>query len=156
VLNGFFDFLQPEKSTTSTTENPLPVIPDECEMYAVLAETNRKALTVGGVGGPACDSGDSDNKGDYIGAGWYRFQGSGYTQMATSQPSFPNCGTDENRYWFTGELPTTRYETTSALYCYESCDLEISGKVTNCDTFYVFYLGNLDCNLGGPARYCAE
>ena len=93
-----------------------------------------------------CDSG--------LGPGWFRFQGSAGTRMATSCPSHRRCGT-HSPGWLSGGHPSVADgQVTRTVYFnngYNCYSYSTSIKVRNCGSYYVYYLsGTPTCNL----RYC--
>ena len=71
-------------------------------------------------------------------------------------PGQGHCGTSVTSYLDT-DHPATVGETVAARYCFDNvpgtviCWKEYVGEVTNCGTYFVYYLVNVDkCNLG----YC--
>ncbi|CAH3191970.1 unnamed protein product [Porites evermanni] len=117
-------------------------LPSECQNYGSLHSGTRRTSYGYGY---YCDNG--------LGPGWFRFQGSAGTRMATSCPSYRRCGTYGSG-WLSGGHPSvadgqvTRTVYFNDGYCY-SYSKRI--KVRNCGSYYVYYLsGTPTCNL----RYC--
>ena len=91
-----------------------------------------------------------------LGPGWFRFQGSAGTRMATSCPSYCRCGA-YNSGWLSGGHPSVADgQVTRTVYfrSYSSCySYSTSIKVRNCVSYYVYYLSGTPggrCNF----RYC--
>ena len=115
----------------------------ECQNYGSLNSGSRRTSYYGYY--YYCDSS--------LGPGWFRFQGSAGTRMATSCPSYRRCGTYSTG-WLSGGHPSvadgqvTRTVYFNNGYCY---GYSTSIKVRNCGSYYVYYLsGTPTCNL----RYC--
>ena len=91
---------------------------------------------------------------DNLGPGWFRFQGSAGSRMATSCPSFKRCGSYYSG-WLSGGHPTVADgQVTRTVYfnCGSCYHYPTSIKVRNCGSYYVYYLsGTPTCNL----RYCS-
>ena len=87
--------------------------------------------------------------------GWFRFQGSAGTRMATSCPSFRSCGTAYPG-WLTGGHPSVADgQVTRTVYFrgYSNCYYySTSIKVRNCGSYYVYYLNGTP--NGCYLRYC--
>ncbi len=92
-----------------------------------------------------------------ITAAWYRFSGAAGTRLSTTSVSSYSCGTYYPG-WFNGSLPSTVGATASGTVCANVngnlCYAPYSVNsilVTNCDSFYVFFLTPMStCN----SRYC--
>ena len=120
----------------------------ECQNYGTLNSGSRRTSYYRSYYyGYYCDSS--------LGPGWFRFQGSAGTRMATSCPSYGRCGTYYPG-WLSGGHPTaadgqvarTVYFNNGYCYSYST-----SIKVRNCGSYYVYYLSGTPggrCNL----RYC--
>ena len=121
----------------------LPYMP-ECRNYGSLNTADRMITYNSFVG---CDNG--------IGPGWFRFEGSAGTRMATSCPPTGRCGTSAPG-WMNGGHPTVADGQVSRQVCFHwsgSCCLWSTNiKVRNCGSYYVYYLSGTPgyCNL----RYC--
>ena len=93
-----------------------------------------------------CDSG--------LGPGWFRFQGSAGTRMATSCPSYRRCGTHYTGWLYGGHPSVAESQVTRTVYFssgYNCCYYSRNIKVRNCGSYYVYYLnGTPTCYL----RYC--
>ena len=117
----------------------------ECQNYGSLNSGSRRTSYY--WSNSYCDSS--------LGPGWFRFQGSAGTRMATSCPSYGRCGTYSSG-WLRGGHPSvadgqvTRTVYFNNGYCYS---YSTSIKVRNCGSYYVYYLSGTPggrCNL----RYC--
>ena len=96
----------------------------------------------------------AEPEGNSLGPGWFRFQGSAGTRMATSCPAHQRCVTN-NSGWLNGGHPSVADgQVTSTVYFrgYSHCFYYSTNiKVRNCGSYYVYYLsGTPACNL----RYC--
>ena len=117
----------------------------ECRNYASLNSGSRRASYYGYRG--YCDSN--------LGPGWFRFQGSAGTRMATSCTSYKRCGTYYTGWLYGGHPSVADAQVTRTVYfntgyCY---GYSRNIKVRNCGSFYVYYLnGTPTCN----ARYCGS
>ena len=115
----------------------------ECHNYGSLNSYTRKITY---TGGGYCDNG--------IGPGWFRFEGSAGTRMATTCPPILRCGTYATG-WLNGGHPTVADGQVSRQVCFHwssnCCRGSTNIKVRNCGSYYVYYLsGTPTCNL----RYC--
>ena len=93
-----------------------------------------------------CDNG--------IGPGWFRFEGSAGTRIATSCPPTDRCRTHAPG-WLNGGHPTVADGQVSRRVCFHiirnCCYWSRKIKVRNCGSYYVYYLsGTPGCSL----RYC--
>ena len=93
-----------------------------------------------------CDSG--------LGPGWFRFQGSSGTRMATSCTSYLRCGTHCSGWLYGGHPSVTDGQATRTVYfnCGSCYTYSTSIKVRACGSYYVYYLSG----TGGRCylRYC--
>ena len=90
------------------------------------------------------------------GFGWYRFMKPAGTMMPTSPPPLNRCLTQMPGWLRNGHPSKKGQRNESALFCFNSihstCRRHAYGKVTNCGSFFVYYLSNAPvCH----ARYCA-
>ncbi len=121
------------------------------EPYNVLDAASRNKNTFGEP--YVCDSDPVD---DWVGAGWYRFQGAAGTQMATSTVPPNSCGTNRTGYLNT-EHPEIAEGVVSGQVCFNwngnICASQSIISVVNCGDFYLYSLPNvLVCN----GRYCGS
>ena len=75
------------------------------------------------------------------------------TRVPESSPGTWHCGTGETG-WLSGVHPTTPgASNNNAKFCFRNdCKWSTQGKVTNCGSYFVYYLENVPlCRLG----YCA-
>ena len=91
----------------------------------------------------------------WSGSGWYRFVGRAGTRMPTSQTPTGRCLTQATA-WMKSSHPRSKGQTKNVWFCFTSktysCWRHAYGKVTNCGSFFVYYLPNAPvCH----ARYCA-
>ncbi|CAH3179090.1 unnamed protein product [Porites evermanni] len=118
-------------------------LPSECQNYGRLNSGTRRT-SYGYY--YYCDSS--------LGPGWFRFQGSAGTRMATSCVSYQRCGTYYTGWLYGGHPSVADGQVTRTVYFnsgYNCCYYSRSIKVRNCGSFYVYYLnGTPTCN----ARYC--
>ena len=91
-----------------------------------------------------------------LGPGWFRFQGSADTRMATSCTSYKRCGTYYTG-WLSGGHPTVAAgQVTRTVYFrsyYSFYYYSTSIKVRNCGSYYVYYLSGTPA--GCYLRYCS-
>ena len=103
-----------------------------------------------------CDKLDRSNVSpDWAGPAWYRFTMPAGTRIPESSPGKYHCGTLATG-WLSGVHPTTPGASTNAKFCFAwgntDCSYSNQGKVTNCGSYFVYYLENTpNCAL----RYCA-
>ena len=90
------------------------------------------------------------------GPAWYRFTMPAGTRIPESSPGQYHCGTAVTG-WLSGVHPSSPgASNNTAKFCFawngNDCPWSTQGKVTNCGSYFVYYLEN------GPycrARYCA-
>ena len=91
---------------------------------------------------------------DWSGSGWYRFLRPAGTRMSTSPTPKRRCLT-QGTAWMRGAHPRSKGQTNNVTFCFNwdhSCWRSVRGKVTNCGSFYVYFLPNVpQCHN----RYCA-
>ena len=124
-------------------ETPLPT---HCYHYITKSEPTRHHSSVS----TCCEN-------DYsLSAGWYRFTGSGGTQLLM-KPTAANgfCGASCPGWW-NGTLPNRISDTTVGSVLFDNSD-SCTGSIypilaTNCSGFYVFYLSPTSCC--SSYRYC--
>ena len=133
-------------ATTTTTTTTSVVLPTQCIAYSFINDPTRLATAVGGS--------TSDSLIFTSTHAWYRFYGSGGTEIVTTIPSFNRCG---GLYtgWYTGTMPNYG-ATVSGLVCYVTSSTNVclytsQILVTNCGGYYVY--GLVDPPLSS-ARYC--
>lgn len=84
--------------------------------------------------------------------GWYRFQGSAGTRMATSCPPTQRCDTYATG-WLNGGHPSVSDGQVSRLACFHwnsnCCYWSHYIKVRNCGAFYVYHI------TGTPSGHCS-
>ena len=117
----------------------------ECQNYVSLNSADRKVTYTSYHG--YCDS--------RIGPGWFRFEGSAGTRMATSCPPYYRCGTQATG-WMTSGHPTVADGQVSRRACFHwtssCCQCPITITVRNCGSYYVYYLNHISC--GCNIRFC--
>ena len=106
-----------------------------------------------------CDSdlleaNSSEENYEWMGSGWYRIAGEAGTMIPETPQGTNTCGTSAPGY-MNDVHPTGLYQTEDVQYCFEwnsnDCNWETAGKVTNCGSYYVYYLEDTtQCNT----RYC--
>ena len=105
----------------------------ECQNYRSLNSADRKITY--SVSSYYCDNG--------IGPGWFRFERSAGTRMATSCPRTFRCGTAATS-WLNGGHPTVADGQVSRQVCFHwnsnCCRWSTNIKVRNCGSYYVYYL----------------
>ena len=118
----------------------------ECQNYGSLNSADRKITY---SGSSYCDSG--------IGPGWFRFEGSAGTRMATSCPPTGRCATVAPG-WLNGGHPTVADGQVSRTVCFHfsgnCCLWSTNIKVRNCGSYYVYYLHSTPNNGHCYLRYC--
>ena len=95
------------------------------------------------------------NSPEWVGPAWYRFSMPAGTRIPESSPGNYHCGTGATG-WLSGVHPTTPGASVNAKYCFtwdgNDCYESNQGKVTNCGSYFVYYLENTpEC----ADRYCA-
>ncbi|CAH3176031.1 unnamed protein product [Porites lobata] len=120
-------------------------LPSECQNYGRLNSHTRKITY---SGSSSCDRG--------IGPGWFRFDRSAGTRMATSCPPTYTCNAAATG-WLNGGHPTVADGQVSRQVCFHwsgnCCFWSTNIKVRNCGSYYVYYLNGTPgstCSL----RYC--
>ena len=117
----------------------------ECQNYASLKNADRKVTYT--TYHSSCDSG--------LGPGWFRFEGSAGTRMATSCPPYYRCGS-AGTGWLSGGHPTVADGQVSRRVCFSwtsgCCGWSRNIKVRNCGSYYVYYLNGIP---GCSQRYCS-
>jgi hypothetical protein len=131
-------------ATTTTTTTTAANLPSQCSAYTFINDVTRLATA---PGGSANDQ--TYFSGTYT---WYRFYGSGGTQIVTSAPVYSSCG---GYYpgWYTGAMPTYG-NTVTGTVCYVNANICFTWNmilVTNCGSYYVYGLIDPGVNYG---RYC--
>jgi hypothetical protein len=121
----------------------LAALPSQCNSYANLSDTTRNITFPTGT--PGCDSG--------LTAGWYRFTAVGNNMIPTTPPAQNVCNTSATG-WMSGGLPAYG-QTNSVTACYNwlsnTCNWSNAMQVTNCGSYYVYFLNpSPACSL----RYC--
>ncbi|CAH3133125.1 unnamed protein product, partial [Porites lobata] len=113
----------------------------DCQNYVSLNSSTRK-ITYSGNNW-YCDS--------EIGPGWFRFEGSAGTRMATSCPPKGRCGAWVPG-WLNGGHPTVADGRVSRQVCFRAfsncCRWSTNIEVRNCGSYYVYYLS------GTYSGYC--
>ena len=130
-------------TTTTTTTAVLPI---QCSSYSFVNDPTRLATA---AGGSASDI--SMFSSTYV---WYRFYGSGGTQIVTTTPAINRCGTVYPG-WYASAMPNYG-DTVIGTVCYAISSTSICRYsnlvlVTNCGSYYVYGL------IDPPAvstRYC--
>jgi hypothetical protein len=129
--------------TSTVTTTPLP---RQCTNYTLVNDSTRSA----GYSGPfTCDLSGTFNI-----TGWFRFDSLGGVILANCAVPENSCSTQASG-WYSGVYPSTAGGTMNGTACfnfyYGTCSYTASASVTNCNGYYVFYLGPPpQCNL----RYC--
>ena len=89
-------------------------------------------------------------------SGWYRFQGAAGTRMPTTCPPTHRCGA-HGTGWLNGKLPSVADGIVSRDACIHwssnCCLLSIGIKVTNCSSYFVYYLNPISSCYH---RYCGS
>jgi len=144
-------------------------LPPQCFTYNRFADSRRLTTSESPMK-RFCDTTDPDQFNDdntyteldieWKGNGWYRFTGgstgAGFRMPDNSEvPARLRCGTGLTGY-MADTHPSNFFETKDVTFCFRgrtgNCEKDTTGKVTNCGSFYVYYLVNVPdrCNLG----YC--
>ena len=127
----------------------------ECTSYTVLNDASRSVSY--GRGKYYCDKQDSSYLSpDWAGPAWYRFTMPAGTHIPESSPGQYHCGTQATG-WLSGVHPTSPgASNNNAKFCFHwgsnDCAKSTQGKVTNCGSYFVYYLENA---TGCADRYCA-
>ena len=138
----------------------------ECDTYVTLDEADRRIGTYKKFSSASegyCDS--TVTKGAttsprWKGAGWYRFQHPAGAKLAQSPPGFDYCGTSVTG-WSNSTLPDKPGDSVDIKICFDDskdngnadCYRSNEGKVTNCGSYFVYYLESAPfCRL----RYCGS
>ena len=131
----------------------------QCTRYKIIDEEDRRSTIKGDIS--YCDSSKSsgDISPNWKGAGWYRFQHPAGNKLAQSPPGSWHCGT-VRAGWSNSTLPDNPGDSVDIKICFVSdffgkndCYRSNRGKVTNCGSYYVYYLENTPhCN----ERYCGN
>ena len=136
----------------------------ECTGYTVLSDETRSvsygSTTVQGNKYYCDNKKGSDKRSDTLnspgweGPAWYRFTMPAGTRIPESSPGEYHCGTYATG-WLSGVHPTTPGASSNVKFCFDNgndCVRSTQGKVTNCGSYFVYYLENApECRL----RYCA-
>ena len=89
----------------------------------------------------------------WVGPAWYRFTMPAGTRIPESSPGHLHCGSWATG-WLSGVHPTTPgASNNNAKFCFANtndndCNRSTQGKVTNCGSYFVYYLEN--------AKYCRD
>ena len=136
----------------------------ECTGYTMLNDASRSVDHGSTAQGKyLCDNKkESDkynstlNSPGWEGPAWYRFTMPAGTRIPESSPGLNHCGTYATG-WLSGVHPTTPGASRNVKYCFHGyngndCWRSTPGKVTNCGSYFVYYLENSpQCSY----RYCA-
>ena len=93
---------------------------------------------------------------DWKGEGWYRFAGDAGSRIPSAAPGSYKCGTSSPG-WMNAPHPDNDFSTKDVQFCFQSsydeCDVSTTGQVTDCGSYYVYFLRPVAsrCNLA----YCA-
>ena len=138
-------------------------IPSQCWFHNLILDGQRSVNYNAVPGNFNCDTFDSDliatdtrvDNYDWKGENWYRFAGDAGSTIPTSAPGLNKCGT-ASPGWMNGALPKDDYTTKDVQFCFQTskgaCDVYTKGQVTDCGSFYVYFLQPVAsrCNLA----YC--
>ncbi len=133
-------------TTALTTTVTSTALPSQCTNATMIIDPTRSAGYTGPYG---CDV-----AGPFNTTGWFQFSGAGGTMLANCAVPANSCGT-QSTGWYSGVYPSTAGDTINGTVCFNFagniCRNPNSISVTNCNGYYVFYLGPPShCNL----RYC--
>jgi hypothetical protein len=90
----------------------------------------------------------------WVGSSWYRFLEPAGLKMAESPPGMKHCNT-QAAGWISEHHPESAGESKDVKFCFHwerECQDSITGKVTNCGTYYVYFLKETPSCAN---RYCA-
>ncbi|CAF4229083.1 unnamed protein product [Rotaria sp. Silwood2] len=132
-------------SITTTTTTNTAIISPQCHTYAIIDDPSRSYSL-------QCDQ---DNPA-FSTPNWFRFIGTGGTQIPTSIANPDQCGTNAAG-WYSGIMPAVSGTTANGTVCYSwggsPCSWSNDIQVTNCGSFYVYKLSKPPiCS----ARYCTD
>ena len=136
----------------------------ECTSYTVLSDETRSVSHGSTVQGKYyCDHtvhsnlnyrNDVSKSPGWVGPAWYRFTMPAGTRIPESSPGSGHCCTGSSG-WLSGVHPTSPGASSNVKFCFDNgydCNWSTQGKVTNCGSYFVYYLENVPlCVL----RYCA-
>ncbi|CAF2467919.1 unnamed protein product [Rotaria sp. Silwood2] len=148
---GWYSGIMPSMpdTTVPTTTATLAFNP-QCYSYTAIDDPSRN---VNGKGySLQCDQ---DNPA-FSTPNWFRFIGTGGTQIPTSIANPDQCGTNAAG-WYSGIMPAVSGTTATGTVCYSwggsPCSWSNDIQVTNCGSFYVYKLSKPPiCS----ARYCTD
>ena len=129
-----------------------PPIQKECINYKELNDASRREDA---HAGDYCDQLVSETiSPDWAGKSWYRVTGEAGNLIPQIQTYYQRCGTEYSGY-LNDSYPLNQWENKNGTVCFtdgeNSCAFEKDIEVTNCGTYYVYLLDDVDkCN----ARYC--
>jgi hypothetical protein len=145
-------------SATTTTVTAVS-LPNQCLNYSALIPDATRYYNYTGPGNCTGLVSPQDCTTAYPN-GWYRIQSSSYGITITTTPptSLCRCGANYPGWW-NGILPTTAGQTVSASLCYWAsngvpCWFSLPGtSATNCNGYYVYYLGLFN-SCSNNMRFC--
>ena len=80
--------------------------------------------------------------------------GKNAVKMPEESHGIDHCG-GRGTGWLSGNHPWKPGQTKPAIFCFEwngnTCNIQRTGKVTNCDGYYVYFLKEVPCHY----RHCA-
>ena len=130
----------------------------ECQDFNILSVNDRSRFA--GMEKSYCDYyGAGSASPDWKGPGWYRFTSPAGNKLAQSPTGYGKCGAHWTG-WSNATLPANAGDSVNIKICFDAdvgnaidCYESNQGKVTNCGSFFVYYLVNVPrCNL----RYCGS
>ncbi|MFO0634636.1 MAG: hypothetical protein U0168_17470 [Nannocystaceae bacterium] len=157
---AYYLYELPETPATALRYCGTDVDPDpQCSQpYAVLDEADRNVSFNDGNGGIEYgdQSGDAAQSPNWLGDGWYRFDGSAGTQMPETAPAAFACGTDAPG-WLSGAHPQVADGVVDRQACFSwsgnTCNWSTDIQVVDCGEFYLYHLVDTQATV---LRYCGE
>ena len=118
-----------------------------CQQYQSLTDGDRNSNF--NVSHFLCDN--------FLGPGWFRFEGAAGTRMPTSCVPMYSCGTNVPG-WLTGGHPTVADGNVTRTVCFNwtsgCCHFSINIQVRNCGAYYVYYFHSTPNNGQCNFSYC--
>ena len=136
----------------------------ECRRYTVLNDAGRRTSQGSSVRGKyQCDTTNPKDLNSiknvlrspgWVGPAWFRFTYPAGTRIPESSPGPWHCGT-YGTGWLSGRHPSSLWSSSNVKFCFDdgknACHRSSQGKVTNCGSYYVYYLPNVGACRN---RYC--
>ena len=128
----------------------------ECSNYVTLNEATRNSQHTTST--LYCDSLSQSSRGNWVGTGWYRFEGDAGVQLSEYPICRDRCGT-HGAGWLNGVHPTQTDTAEQRQVCFNlqnsgnTCSNARNIMVRNCGSYYVYQLEDLG---GCWYRYCGS